>query len=584
MKQLTAEQVLQRRRALGLSRDTLAERLGVTRHVMWRIERRGPHEDEIEDLLRVLELGNRVEEGEREAEIRGPRPGEPEGWQRLEVHPEYGLICLPRFATARNPSRQTYGARVADIAEELGTPLMPWQRYVADVALEVDSETGRLVYRDVVLTVPRQSGKTTLLLAVMVQRALATQAFGGPQNINYTAQTRLDARKKWEDEHVNAITKSAFGELCRIRKAMAMEAILWRNGSKHAIIASTEKSGHGETVDLGVIDEAFAQSDFRLEQALKPAMQTRSQAQLWVVSTAGDRRSTFLRSKVDAGRELTQRSVDRGICYFEWSAEEGDDPASVDTWKRCMPALRHSDNPGGTTEIETVAADYASMELPEFKRAYLNLWDTRRGSGIISEADWGACLNRRSRVLDPVCLAFDVSPDHRSGAIAAAGASTLDPEVVHVEVVDHRSGTDWMVDRINELIERHQPSHVVCDAAGPAGSLLAPLTNRGHEITVVTTREHIHACGSLFEAITGRHSEDGEELTRRRPGIYHVGQPELNDAVSGADRRQVNDAWLWTRRSSNTDISPLVAVTLARYGFETAPVVEVETDPALSVW
>jgi len=38
---------------------------------------------------------------------------------------------------------------VALIAEKLGTPLMPWQRHVVDVALEHDAD-GRLVYRDVV--------------------------------------------------------------------------------------------------------------------------------------------------------------------------------------------------------------------------------------------------------------------------------------------------------------------------------------------------------------------------------------------------------------------------------------------------
>jgi hypothetical protein len=472
---------------------------------------------------------------------------------------------------------------VAEIARELGTPLMPWQQYVADVALEVDPETNHLAFRDVVLTVPRQSGKTTLLLAVMVQRALATQAFGGAQTIDYTAQNRLYARKKWEDEHVVAVQKSAFGELCRIRKSVAMEAIIWQNGSRHQIISGTETAAHGEVLDLGVIDEAFAQRDFRLEQALKPAMQTRDQAQLWVVSTAGDRRSAFLRSKVDAGRELTQRGVNRGICYFEWSAEETDEPGSVDTWKRCMPALKHPANPAGTTSVETVAADFASMDLPEFKRAYLNLWDTRRGAGVIPDDDWAACLRRTSRVADPVALAFDISPDHRSGAIAAAGVSTADPDAVHVEIVDHRSGTSWMVDRLAELVARHHPSNLICDATGPAGSLLAALSNHGIEVTVASTRDHINACGALFEAVTGRRPA-GEDGTSRPRRVLHLGQPELDAAVAGADRRQVNDAWLWTRRSSNADISPLVAVTLARWGHETAPEPVPETDPALSVW
>lgn len=492
------------------------------------------------------------------------------------------MPCPPRFATPRDHSRATYGARVAEVALELGTPLMPWQRYVADVALEVDPTTGLLVYRDVILTVPRQSGKTTLLLAIMVFRALATQALGGPQVIDYTAQNRLYARKKWEDEHVAAIERSGFGELCRIRKSAAMEAILWHNGSRHQIISGTETAAHGEVVDLGVVDEAFAQRDFRLEQALKPAMQTRIQAQLWIVSTAGDRRSTFLRSKVDAGRELTQRGQNRGICYFEWSAEEGQDPSSVETWKRCMPALRHEGNLQGTTVIDTVATDFATMDLPEFKRAYLNLWDARRGEGVIGDEDWQRCLRRRSKALDPVAIAFDISPEHRSGAIAACGRSSSDPSALHVEVIDHRSGSAWMIDRLVELVNRHQPAALVCDGAGPAGSLLAGLQSAGIEVTVATTRQHIHACGLFFQGVTGE-SPSGEEDTLYRR-IVHIGQVELNEAIAGSDRRQVNDAWLWTRRTSNTDIAPLVAATLAVWGHEQAPAPELETDPALSVW
>jgi hypothetical protein len=62
--------------------------------------------------------------------------------------------CPPLYATARDPSRDTLGAAVAAAAEQLGTPFMPWQRQVADVAMEVDPATGRLAYREVNLTTP----------------------------------------------------------------------------------------------------------------------------------------------------------------------------------------------------------------------------------------------------------------------------------------------------------------------------------------------------------------------------------------------------------------------------------------------
>jgi hypothetical protein len=445
---------------------------------------------------------------------------------------------------------------VATIAEELGTPLMPWQRHVADVALEVDPRTSLLVYREVILTVPRQSGKTTLILSAAVHRALG---FGERQVIVYGAQSRNDARQKWEDEHVVTLEASVFEPMLRVRKTNGNEAILWKNGSRHGITANTEKSGHGGTIDLAFLDEAFAQIDDRLEQAFKPAMITRPQPQLWIVSTAGTPESTYLKGKVDNGRQLAEAGVTEGIAYFEWSADENADPGAVETWKSCMPALGH------TVSIEAVAADYASMKLSEFKRAYLNIWTAQRNDPVISAEDWERCRDSESKIVGPLALAFDVSPDRSSAAIAAAGINAQG--LAHIEVIEHRSGTGWLVDRLTELVEAHEPSVVVCDAGGPAGSLVAALEAAEVEVKFASTREHQQACGALFDDV-------------KDARLRHIGQPPLTAAVDGADRRQVSDAWLWSRKSSAVDISPLVAVTLARWAHETTD----DEDPTEGVW
>src|SRR5829696_7433371 len=69
-----------------------------------------------------------------------------------------------------------------------------------------------------------------------------------------------------------------------------------------------------------------------LEQGLSPTMVTRPQPQTWVVSTAGTHRSAYLRGKVDAGRARAAAGGHGAICYFEWSAVEGSDPADPATW------------------------------------------------------------------------------------------------------------------------------------------------------------------------------------------------------------------------------------------------------------
>jgi hypothetical protein len=79
-------------------------------------------------------------------------------------------------------------------------------------------------------------------------------------------------------------------------------------------------------------------------------------------------------------------------------------------------------------------------------------------------------------------------------------------------------------------------------------------------------------------AMQAERDEDGSpmvdpwqpDLPRRQ--LVHLGDPILTDALKSAVKRPGPDgAWLWNRRDSGDDISPLVALTLAGYGLSTLP-------------
>src|SRR6516165_2974410 len=122
------------------------------------------------------------------------------------VSPRSSLRCRPRWATRRT-ERPSLGPRAARWAAVLGQPVMDWQRQVVDVALELDPDTGLPAYRQVGVTVPRRSGKTTLFLAVQVDRCLG---WGRHQRCLYTAQDRNMSRAKWE-EQTGLLRDSALG-------------------------------------------------------------------------------------------------------------------------------------------------------------------------------------------------------------------------------------------------------------------------------------------------------------------------------------------------------------------------------------
>lgn len=437
---------------------------------------------------------------------------------------------------------------------------MPWQRLVADVALEVDPATGGLAYREVVVTIPRQSGKTTLGLSVRAHRAIG---FGGPQNLVYTAQTRNDARMKWEDEHAPILARSVLAPLVRARKRTGAEAFVWSNGSIDSIPAPTAKAGHGKTLDLGFIDEAFAQTDDRLEQAFGPAMVTRPQPQLWVVSTAGTAESLYLRAKVQAGRRRVESGEPSQSAYFEWSAPNDADPLDPATWRACMPGLKCN---GGIipesairAEMDKAIAEHGPEGMQLFRRAYLNQWTDEFASGwsVISQPAWRARGGALGRPDGPVAFGVDAAwPDAEAASIAVAGR--LDGELV-VQVVDHREGTSWVPGRLRELVDRHRPAAVVLDRKGPAGFLAAEIDEAGVGLKHPTMDDVAQAAGSFYAAVCG---DD--------PTLRHFDQPELDEALGSAMKRPLGDSWTWARKGA-PDISPLTAATLAAWGLSAEP-------------
>ena len=431
---------------------------------------------------------------------------------------------------------------------------MPWQQEVADIALEQDPATGRLAYREVTLTVPRQSGKTTLILALAMQRAF----MGAAQNITYAAQTRKDARQKWEDDQLPILKRSAFGPLFRARKTFGSEAFIFANGSKYGLVAVTKKSGHGPTIDLGFIDEAFAQADARLEQAFKPSMITRPSAQLYVVSTAGESQaaSPYLWGKVQAGRVRAEMGLTSRIAYFEWSAQDDADPGDPLTWYSCMPALGIVREDGAGVTEDAIAAEFESMELREFRRAYLNQWVDAFPEEwlVISREDWAACADPGSpRPHRPVAVAADASPDQVSGAIAVAGRRDDGKTVVEIPEGDHRAGVSWIVPRLLELKRDHRPCAVVIDPRGPAAGLIDGAEKAGLEITKPGVNDVAQAFAQFYTGVSDQ-------------SMVHLAQVDLAAALAGAARRPLGDgAFAWARKSAAVDISPLVAANLAAW-------------------
>src|SRR5258707_1368726 len=211
-------------------------------------------------------------------------------------------VCSPRFATRRRPERESFGGELAQIAAALGQPFMPWQRDVAEAGCEIDGQSGLPAYREVVVTVPRQQGKTTLFLSWQLNRCVSPR-WEQPQRSAFTAQSGKDARDKWLDELFPLIRRSRTLKplVGRIYEGMGNEYIRFVNGSLIRILSTSTSSGHSKTIHQAVLDEIWHDTDARREQGLRPAMITIADAQLLMCSTAGTAASVVLNRYMELG-------------------------------------------------------------------------------------------------------------------------------------------------------------------------------------------------------------------------------------------------------------------------------------------
>ncbi len=419
---------------------------------------------------------------------------------------------------------------------------MPWQQMVADIGGELDPETGIPAYRDVVVTVPRQNGKTTLVLGWECQRAIGWEHLG-PQRISYSAQTGADARKKLVQDQKPIIEphKRALG-VRRIYEAIGAEGVVWLNGSRLVLLNNTEAAGHGPSVDLGVKDEFFADYDDRRDQALIPAMATKAFGQVLTCSTMGTEDSIPWNALVDRGRLAVDSDQRSGIAYFEWSAGDNDDPDDPETWWGCMPALGHTITPA------VVAHARSTMKDGEFRRAFLNR-KTKADDRIIPIGAWNAICSPDAIPQGRPTFSLDVNPERSAGAIVGASTGVA-------ELVDFRLTTGWLVARAVEMSAKWGSPTWVVDSTGPAASFIPDMQRAGLNVHPATPRELVDACGQFYDGVI-------EQRLRIR---YHQ---RFEEAAAGAAKRSIGDAWAWTRKSAAADISPLVAATLALWGAST---------------
>jgi hypothetical protein len=268
---------------------------------------------------------------------------------------------------------------------------------------------------------------------------------------------------------------------------------------------------------------------------------------------------------------------DPTLAFAEWKAPGSQDrPGCGD--ERCMhapgtPGCALDDEAGWRAanprvDVGFIAKERRALDPLGFARERLGLEDPQDAQEKpIPPERWARWADPSSRVADGVVpvFAFDVAPDRSAAAVSVSGRRGDGRR--HLGLVAHERGDQWLVDRVVELHERHRPAAIVLDGASPAAAMLPELLDRGLEVwsqakpwgvlVVTSGGDMAAACGGLQSAVLD------EECDRR-----HRGDLIVSAALESAVRRDIGDGgWGWARKRTDADITPIVALTLADWGW-----------------
>jgi phage terminase large subunit-like protein len=453
----------------------------------------------------------------------------------------------------RPPAAKTFGDIAAHFASDYDLTPDPWQLLVLEDWLAVD-HAGLYAALTCGLACPRQNGKN----GIIEVRELFGMV-GRGEKFLHTAHEVKTARKAFKRlQHFfgrSADDPAArFPELnalvSEVRNVNGQEAIYLHNGGSVEILARSKGSGRGYTVDCLVMDEAQDLSDDDLEALLSTTSAAPLGNPQWIFTGTPPgpkvNGEVFTRTRNEALEGKAKR-----LAWHEWSCAGEVDLDDTEVWALANPGL------GRRLQMTVIEGERARFSDDGFARERLGMWAGSSGRSVIDPETWSERADVHSIPAGQYALAVDVSPDRTMASVGFAGQRR--DGAWHVELDEQRHGVGWLAAYVTKRCERNDIRAVVIDGASPAASIIDDLRQRKIKVTTTGARDMAGACGTFYDGVM-------------EGWLLHIDQPQLNVALSVARKRSLGDAWAWNRKSASSDITPLVACTLALWGAQSSTV------------
>ncbi len=429
------------------------------------------------------------------------------------------------------------GDEVAQLADSIGLPLLPWQDFVIRDMTAVD-ESGMFIRKTNLVLCARQQGKTHLARMMM----LAHLYLFDSKNVIIMSSNRsmaLDTFRQvaYAIEGNDGLSKA----VKQIRFANGTESIEMKNGARLDVVAATRDGSRGRTADLLYIDEVreISEEGFR---AATPTTRARANAQTLLTSNAGDAFSTVL-------NDLRERALSfppKTFGYYEYSAPQFAAITDRDAWAMANPAL------GYTVTEQALEEAVATQPVETTKTELLCQWISSTASpwphmSVENAGDKDLKLSPGPLTI----FAFDVAPSRRDGSLVMGqvladgriGVAVL--EVFHSDVsIDEL----FMADHIAKWCKDFYP-RTVCYDKYTTASIAKRLEINGVHTTDISGQKGYQASGDLYEALANSR-------------LVHSGQDLLVTHFANCAAKESDSSWRIVRRKSAGPVDIAIGVSM----------------------
>ena len=433
-----------------------------------------------------------------------------------------------------------------DMDNPEGLQLDEWQQWLLRAILERyptnypdESKAGRLRYRAVVVSIPRQSGKS-LLGALLGLWGVAMRSGQTLSLASSAEQARIIYDRVLHTITANATLKKHFKKTTERRGIVSADGL-----SRYDIRPAKESALQGLPLDTVLADELHLWKK-GMWSAVILGTSNKADGIVIGITTAGDETSETLIDLYEQGTRAANGDPElERFGFFNWTAPEGADVKD--------PAAILASNPAvecGRIPLERVMADLATIPEHEARRYRLNQFVTGTSESWLPGELFHKCAGQGITQTEGMVLGIDITLRWEYATIA--GANMLE-DVAQTELVASfvQPTENQLYDHITDLCRRFKVNGIGIDGQR-APNLVKRLKLNGFPVWQLYGKEVAAACSqgyAMFET----------------EKISHNNDPLLIAQIPRGVAKYVGEAWYLSRRLSFGDIDALLATLFAVY-------------------